>query len=106
MRTVYHEQLSDLDRQLAEMCALAVAVMKQATEVSLEADTPSAVWARAHGWRSPAATCRGRRSGVRCARQAPAKCGIRERPRCLPCPSHSDVAQAGRRPARDYRGRS
>jgi hypothetical protein len=32
MRTVYHEQLSDLDRQLAEMCALAVAVMKQATD--------------------------------------------------------------------------
>jgi hypothetical protein len=30
MRTVYHEQLSDLDRQLVEMCALAVAVMKQA----------------------------------------------------------------------------
>jgi hypothetical protein len=31
MRTVYHEQLSDLDRQLGEMCALAGAVMKQAT---------------------------------------------------------------------------
>ena len=31
MRTVYHEQLSDLDLQLGEMCALAGAVMKQAT---------------------------------------------------------------------------
>jgi len=31
MRTVYHEQLSDLDCQFGEMCALAGAVMKQAT---------------------------------------------------------------------------
>ena len=31
MRTVYHEQLSDLDLQLGEMCALAGALMKQAT---------------------------------------------------------------------------
>jgi hypothetical protein len=31
MRTVYHEQLSDLDREVGEMCALAGAVMKQAT---------------------------------------------------------------------------
>ena len=31
MWTVYHEQLSDLDRHLGEMCALAGAVMKQAT---------------------------------------------------------------------------
>ena len=42
MRTVYHEQLSDLDRQLGEMCALAGAVMKQATQASLEADINTA----------------------------------------------------------------
>lgn len=38
MRTVYHERLADLARQLGEMCGLAGVAMKRATQALLEAD--------------------------------------------------------------------
>ena len=38
MRTEYHEQLSELDRQLGEMCGLAGVAMRQATQALLDAD--------------------------------------------------------------------
>jgi len=38
MRTEYHEQLSELDRQLGDMCGLAGVAMRQATQALLEAD--------------------------------------------------------------------
>ncbi len=38
MRTEYHEQLAELDRQLGDMCALAGVAMRQATQALLEAD--------------------------------------------------------------------
>ena len=38
MRTVYHQRLSELDRQLGDMCGLAGIAMKQATHALLEAD--------------------------------------------------------------------
>jgi phosphate transport system protein len=42
MRTVYHTQLADLTMQLGEMCGLAVAAMKRATQTLLEADMEAA----------------------------------------------------------------
>jgi len=38
MRTVYHEQLSELDREMGDMCALAGSAMKIATQALLDAD--------------------------------------------------------------------
>lgn len=38
MRTEYHEQLAELDRQLGDICALAGVAMRQATQALLEAD--------------------------------------------------------------------
>ncbi len=38
MRTEYHEQLSTLDRQLADMCGMAGVAMRQATQALLAAD--------------------------------------------------------------------
>ena len=42
MRTVYHTQLAGLTTQLGEMCGLAVAAMKRATQTLLEADMDAA----------------------------------------------------------------
>lgn len=42
MRTAYHKRLADLMTQLGEMCALAGAAMKDATEALLEADIVAA----------------------------------------------------------------
>jgi phosphate transport system protein len=42
MRTVYHERLADLARQLGEMCGLAGAAIKRATQALLEADIVAA----------------------------------------------------------------
>ncbi|MGV0838057.1 phosphate signaling complex protein PhoU [Mycolicibacterium thermoresistibile] len=38
MRTAYHEQLADLNEQLADMCKLAGAAMERATQALLQAD--------------------------------------------------------------------
>jgi phosphate transport system protein len=38
MRTAYHEQLSELDRQMGDMCGLAGAAMRQATQALLDTD--------------------------------------------------------------------
>ena len=42
MRTAYHERLDDLAAQLGEMCGLAGAAMKRATQALLEADIVAA----------------------------------------------------------------
>lgn len=42
MRTEYHEQLSELDRQLADMCGLAGVAMRTATQALLQADVAAA----------------------------------------------------------------
>jgi phosphate transport system protein len=42
MRTVYHEQLTDLAERLGEMCSLAGVAMKRATQALLEADVVAA----------------------------------------------------------------
>lgn len=42
MRTIYHNKLADLARQLAEMCGLAGAAMKGATQALLQADAAAA----------------------------------------------------------------
>ena len=42
MRTVYHERLADLARQLGDICGLAGVSMKRATQALLEGDTASA----------------------------------------------------------------
>jgi phosphate transport system protein len=42
MRTAYHKQLADLTTKLGEMCGLAVAAMKRATQALLEADMDAA----------------------------------------------------------------
>ena len=42
MRTVYHKRLADLTMQLGEMCGLAGAAMKRATQALLEADIVAA----------------------------------------------------------------
>jgi phosphate transport system protein len=42
MRTVYHKQIADLATQLGEMCGLAGAAMKGATQALLEADIVAA----------------------------------------------------------------
>ena len=38
MRTVYHEQLADLNRTLGDMCELTGATMEHATQALLQAD--------------------------------------------------------------------
>lgn len=38
MRTEYHEQLAELDREMGDMCALAGSAMKKATQALLDAD--------------------------------------------------------------------
>ena len=38
MRTEYHEQLSESDRELGDMCGLAGVAMRQATQALLDAD--------------------------------------------------------------------
>jgi phosphate transport system protein len=42
MRTVYHEQLTDLAKRLGEMCSLAGVAMKYATQALLEGDVAAA----------------------------------------------------------------
>ena len=42
MRTVYHQQITDLTTQLGEMCGLAGVAMKRATQALLEADIDAA----------------------------------------------------------------
>ena len=42
MRTAYHEQLSELDRQLGDMCGLAGVAMEHATQALLQADVAAA----------------------------------------------------------------
>jgi phosphate transport system protein len=42
MRTAYHEQLDDLAARLGEMCGLAGAAMKRATQALLETDVAAA----------------------------------------------------------------
>ncbi|BBX97972.1 phosphate signaling complex protein PhoU [Mycobacterium lacus] len=42
MRTVYHKQIAELTAQLGEMCGMAGAAMKRATQALLEADIAAA----------------------------------------------------------------